>query len=128
MRHDRLRGCPSSVWRSSTRTKEQAIRYHLTREASRVSGRFETCYDCLEGPETLSDRKLGLVDIPNSPKPIFRLADENNLFASSLEQWLQYADARIGTSHDYRGSLPHAGPTSSNAIGLYQTMSETTKP
>ena len=106
----------------------------LTREAiaESVIQRFETCYDCLwKVLKRYLIGELGLADIPNSPKPVFRLADENNLFASSLEKWLQYADARIGTSHDYDSKKTEACLTLmpdfiDDAIGLYQTMSGTT--
>ena len=106
----------------------------LTREAiaESVIQRFETCYDCLwKVLKRYLIEELGLADIPNSPKPVFRLADENNLFASSLEQWLQYADARIGTSHDYDSKKAEAclmlmPDFIDDAIGLYQTMSGTT--
>ena len=75
--------------------------------------------------------ELGLADIPNSPKPVFRLAHENHLFAAPLEQWLQYAEARIGTSHDYDSKKAEACLTLmpdfiDDAIGLYQTMSGAT--
>ena len=100
--------------------------------AESVIQRFETSYDCiwkvlkrylLEG--------LGIPEVPNSPKPIFRMANENNLFVSSLEQWLSYADARIGTSHDYSGekakdALLLMSDFIDDAIGLYQTMSGNT--
>ena len=106
----------------------------LTREAiaESVIQRFETCYDCLwKVLKRYLIEELGLADIPNSPKPVFRLTDENSLFASSLEQWLQYADARIGTSHDYDSKKAEAclmlmPDFIDDAIGLYQTMSGTT--
>ena len=41
---------------------------------------------------------LGVADTPNSPKPVFRLAHENDLLAAPLD-----ADARIDTSHDCDG-------------------------
>jgi len=71
--------------------------------------------------------ELGLPQVPNSPKPVFRLAHENNLF-SSIEQWLQYAEARIDTSHDYSGEKARAtlvlmGSFIEDAISLYRTMS-----
>ena len=67
-------------------------------------------------------------DVPNSPKPIFRLANENNLFAVSIEVWLRYADARVDTTHDYDGEKAKAclaimPDFIDDAIGLYQTMS-----
>ena len=72
--------------------------------------------------------ELGLADVSNSPKPIFRLAAENNLFAAPLEEWLRYADARGDTAHDYSGEKAQAcleimGSFIDDAIGLYQTMS-----
>ena len=71
--------------------------------------------------------ELGIPDTPNSPKPIFRLAHENHLFDSSLEQWLGYADRRVDTAHDYSGEKAKAcldimGAFIDDAIGLYQTM------
>ena len=74
---------------------------------------------------------LGIADPPNSPKPIFRLAHENALFVSPLEQWLQYSDARIHTSHDYDGEKANAclrliPDFIDDAIGLYQTMTTET--
>ena len=75
--------------------------------------------------------ELGLAELSNSPKPIFRLADENALFASPLDQWLQYADARIDTAHDYDGQkaqtcLELMPNFIDDAIGLYQTMTGAT--
>ncbi len=65
---------------------------------------------------------------PSSPKPVLKLASENKLLASPLEEWLSYADARIDTSHDCRGEKAQAcleimGDFIDDAIGLYQTMS-----
>ena len=97
--------------------------------AESVIQRFETCYDCLwKVLKRYLTEELGLAETPNSPKPIFRLAHENDLFATPLEQWLQYADTRIGTSHDYDGEKAQARLALmpdfiDDAIGLYQTMS-----
>ncbi len=94
-----------------------------------VIQRFETCYDCLwKVLKRYLVEGLGVVDAPNSPKPIFRLASENHLFASPIVQWLQYAELRIGTAHDYDGEKAKACLALMNdfiddAIGLYQTMS-----
>ena len=106
----------------------------LMREAvaESVIQRFETCYDCLwKILKRYLGEGLGLAEIPNSPKPIIRLAYENDLFASSLEQWLAYAEARIGTAHDYDGEKAKAclkimPDFIDDAIGLYQTMTGTT--
>ena len=102
----------------------------LTREgiAESVIQRFETCYDCLwKVLKRYLNEQLGIAEPPNSPKPIIRLAHENDLFASPLEQWLRYAEARIDTSHDYDGEKAKAclelmPDFIDDAIGLYQTM------
>ena len=97
--------------------------------AESVIQRFETCYDCLwKVLKRYLTEELGIADAPNSPKPILRLANENDLFAASLEQWLRYADARIDTAHDYDGEKAAAclelmDDFIDDAIGLYQTMS-----
>ena len=52
----------------------------LTREAitESVIRRFKTCYDCLwKVLKRYLIEELGLADVSNSPKPIFRLASEN---------------------------------------------------
>ena len=97
--------------------------------AESVIQRFETCYDCLwKVLKRYLVEELGLADVPNSPKGIFRLAHENDLFASPLEEWLRYAESRVETSHDYSGEKAEAcleimGGFIDDAIGLYQTMS-----
>lgn len=102
----------------------------LDREAlaESVIQRFETCYDTLWKilKRYLTD-ELGLVEIPNSPKPVFRLANENNLLPSPAEQWLRYADARTGTAHDYSGlkateCLRIVPQFIDDAVKLYQTL------
>lgn len=96
-----------------------------------VIQRFETCYDCMwKVLKRYLFENLGIPEVPNSPKPILRLASENNLFSSPIEQWLAYADARIATSHDYSGekaqeALDLMKDYIDDAIGLYQTMSKT---
>ena len=97
--------------------------------AESVIQRFETCYDCMwKVLKRYLFEELGIPEVPNSPKPIFRLASENNLFTSSVDQWMTYADARVDTSHDYSGEkaeacLEHMRNFIDDAIGLYQTMS-----
>ncbi len=63
--------------------------------------RFETCFDSLwkHLKKYLQD-KIGLSDLPNGPKPIFRLAGENNLI-ENIESFFNYNNKRIATSHDY---------------------------
>ena len=100
--------------------------------AESVIQRFETCYDCLwKVLKRYLTEALGVPDAPNSPKPVFRLAHENNLFAAPVEQWLRYAEARVNTSHDYDGEKAKAclalvPDFIDDTIGLYQTMSGTT--
>ena len=97
--------------------------------AESVIQRFETCYDCLwKVLKRYLIEGLGLPNVPNSPKPLFRLAHENHLFSTYVEQWLIYADARIGTSHDYSGEKADAalklmGDFIKDAVDLYQKMS-----
>ena len=100
--------------------------------AESVIQRFETCYDCLwKVLKRYLIEELGIAEVPNSPKPIFRLAYENDLFATPLEQWLLYADARVDTAHDYDGKKAQAclglmHDFIDDSIGLYQTMSRET--
>ena len=100
--------------------------------AESVIQRFETCYDCLwKVLKKYQTEELGIPETPNSPKGVFKLAHENDLFAVPLEQWLNYADARVGTSHDYDGQKAQAclalvPAFIDDAIGLYQTMSGAT--
>ncbi len=124
---------------SLKRLEEQHENYHtvnpslpyLIQEAvaESVIRRFKTCYDCLwKVLKRYLIYELGIADAPNSPKPIFRLANENNLFAVSIEVWLRYADARLDTTHDYDGEKAKAGLAImpdfiDDAIGLYQAMS-----
>ena len=107
---------------------------YLTQEAiaESVIQRFETCYDCLwKVLKRYLIEEFGIADTPNSPKLIFRLAGENDLFAAPLEQWLRYVDARVDTTHDYDGEKAQASlelmtDFIDDAIGLYQTMSSET--
>ncbi len=106
----------------------------LDREAiaESVIQRFETCYDTLwKDLKRYLIEGLGLADVPNSPKPIIKLAGENDLLASRVEQWLKYADARTSSAHDYSGEKAAATRTivadfMDDAIGLYQTLTGTT--
>lgn len=100
--------------------------------AESVIQRFETCYDTLwKHLKRYLIEEIGLADLPNSPKPTFKVAGQNDLFASPVEQWLKYADARTDTAHDYSGekaaeTLLIVKDFIDDAIGLYQTMTETT--
>jgi nucleotidyltransferase substrate binding protein (TIGR01987 family) len=97
--------------------------------AESVIQRFETCYDTLwKTLKRYLSEEIGLADTPNSPKPILKLAGQNDLFSAPVEQWLKYADARVNTAHDYSGEkaeecLTIMADFIDDAIGLYQTMS-----
>ncbi len=97
--------------------------------AESVVQRFETCYDTLwKHLKRYLIEEAGLPDVPNSPKPIIKLAGRNDLFAAPVEQWLKYADARTSTTHDYSGkkakeTLSLVGDFIRDAITLYSTLS-----
>jgi nucleotidyltransferase substrate binding protein (TIGR01987 family) len=116
----------------SAQDRKELIEIDREAIAESVIQRFETCYDTLwKDLKRYLIEEIGLADVPNSPKPIIKLAGQNNLFAASVEQWLKYADARTNTAHDYSGekadeTLRIVGDFIEDAIGLYQTMSGTT--
>jgi len=97
--------------------------------AESVIQRFETCYDTLwKDVKRYLIEELGLADLPSSPKPVLKLAGQNGLLASPLERWLDYADARTDTAHDYSGAkaastLALVEDFLKDSIALYQTMS-----
>jgi len=97
--------------------------------AESVIQRFEVCYDYMwKVLKRYLAEELGLPETPNSPKPILRLAAENGLLNLPVEQWMSYADARTGTSHDYSGEKAQAALALMNdyvedAIALYSKMS-----
>ena len=98
--------------------------------AESVIQRFETCYDCLwKVLKRYLVEEMGIPDIPNSPKPILRYAFENDLLDGQLEQWLSYAQHRVGTSHDYSGGkaedcLGIVHSFIADATALYHTMTD----
>ncbi|GHU54916.1 nucleotidyltransferase [Spirochaetia bacterium] len=95
--------------------------------AESVIQRFEICYDCLwKVLKRYLGEDLGIPELPNSPKPLFRIAFENQLFPM-VDPWLLYADARVNTSHDYSEDKAHetlelAGSFLNDAAALYQKM------
>ena len=97
--------------------------------AESVIQRFEVSYDCMwKVLKRYLITELGLAEVPNSPKPIFKLAAQNQMFATGISQWLVYADTRVATSHDYSGEKAQAAlklmaDFIDDAIGLYQLMS-----
>ena len=115
--------------------KPDAVLPELLREAvaESVIQRFETCYDCLwKVLKRYLVEELGVANAPNSPKPVFRLAFENDLMLPApLERWLGYADRRVDTAHacsgeKARAALEIVGDFIEDATGLYQTMTKRT--
>lgn len=63
--------------------------------------RFETCFDTTwKHLKKYLEIGIGLSELPNGPRPIFRIAGENFLI-NSVENWIDYNQKRIDTSHDY---------------------------
>lgn len=93
--------------------------------------RFKTCYDCLwKALRRHLDEELGLADVPNGPKPVFRIAAENGLLPTPTEHWIDYAEKRIGTAHDYdsekaRDCLAVMAGFVAGAAALYETLTGT---
>ena len=96
--------------------------------AESVIQRFEVCYDCLwKVLKRYLAEELGVPDLPNSPKPILRIAHENHLL-DDIDAWLDYADARTDTVHDYSGekaqaALKRVPSFTADARALYCAMS-----
>lgn len=102
----------------------------LTYEAvpESVVKRFKTCSSSLRKVlKRYMAEELGIPDASCSPRPLLRLANENGLFAGSVDDWLNYARHRDDTTHDY--SVEKAARClevipgfNEGAIELYQTM------
>lgn len=93
-----------------------------------VIQRFEICYDALwKVLKRYLTEALGIADVANSPRPIFRLADENQLLAAGGEQWEIYVQTRIDTTHGYNrekaeNAIDVVPAFISDAVDLYCTM------
>ena len=90
--------------------------------------RFEVCYDTLlKALRRYLIDEVRLPSFPPSPRPIFRLAGENEALDSPVERWMEYVDLRVGTTHGYSSEkaaavLERVDDFIADAIGLYQTM------
>ena len=97
--------------------------------AESVIQRFETGYDCLwKVLKRHLVEALGIPEVPNSPKPIFRLAHENRLLPGRIEDWIEYANLRVATAHDYSGekaqkALARMEDFIRDATALYERLS-----
>ncbi len=93
-----------------------------------VIQRFKTTWDCLwKVLKCHLEEKIGLSDLPNGPKPILRLANENRLLPGDIENGIRYANARVATSHDYSGekakeALALMDRFIQDAIALYERL------
>ncbi|CAN1533683.1 HI0074, nucleotidyltransferase substrate binding protein, HI0074 family [Fimbriimonadaceae bacterium] len=72
--------------------------------------------------------EVGLAEVPNGPKPILRIADQNNLLNGRIAAWILYVNARNASSHDYSGekaaeTLRVIPDFLVDATGLYEMMS-----
>ena len=96
--------------------------------AESVIQRFETAWDSLwKVLKRHLEEVIGLPEVPNGPKPILRLANENQLLPSPVERWIGYANARIATAHDYSGekarqAIELMGDFIPDAVALYQRL------
>jgi nucleotidyltransferase substrate binding protein (TIGR01987 family) len=112
------------------RAKDRPELTDLDREAigESVIQRFETCYDTLwKTLKRYLTEETGLAETPSSPKPLLKLAGQNDLLPGTVDQWLRYADARISTAHDYSGEkaeecLCLMNDFVNDAINLVQAM------
>ncbi len=67
-----------------------------------VIQRFEVCYDALwKVLRRHLIHVLGNPEVPNSPRPIFRIAGAAGLLSSNGDRWQDYVDARVNTTHRY---------------------------
>ncbi len=93
-----------------------------------VIQRFETCWDCLwKVLKRYLEEEIGLPEVPNGPRPVLRLANENRLLPTPIEKWMTYARLRVDTAHDYSGkkarqALEHMQAFIQDAIALDQKL------
>ena len=91
--------------------------------------RFETCFDCMwKVLKRYLLEEMGLAEVPNSPKPLLRTANENQLLNADIKTWFHYLQLRNSTSHDYNGEKAQKALQSmqdyiDDAIRLYEKMS-----
>ena len=96
--------------------------------AESVIQRFEICYDALwKILKRHLIEALGIAEVPNSPRFIFRVADENHLLAAGGDQWELYVQTRIDTTHGYdrekaANAIAVMPKFISDAIKLYGAM------
>ena len=93
-----------------------------------VIQRFETCYDSLwKVLRRYLMENIGIGNAPKGPKPLIRVANENELLAEGCEQWFKYVQTRIDTAHDYDGKKAATAIITikdfiTDAVRLYEEM------
>lgn len=96
-----------------------------------VIQRFELCYDALW--KVLRRHLiyvLGNPQVPNSPRPVFRIAGNSGLLAANGDRWQTYVDTRVNTTHRYDEEKALQAVSTivpqfiSDAIDLYTTMTQ----
>lgn len=96
-----------------------------------VIQRFKMCYDALW--KVLRRHLiyvLGNPQVPNSPRPVFRIAGNSGLLAANGDRWQTYVDARVNTTHRYdeekalRAVNTIVPQFISDAIDLYTAMAQ----
>ena len=75
------------------------------------------------------NEELGIAEVPAGPKPLLRIADQNDLLAGRIEQWIQYVNVRNASAHDYSGekaeqTLQVIPEYLQDAVSLYEKMSK----
>ena len=86
--------------------------------------RYAACFDTLSRHirKNLAEHQL-LVHVPDSPKPLFRLAHETGLIDKEiLERLFDYARTRVHIGHDY--SMENTEDALSKIDGFIQDASE----
>lgn len=90
--------------------------------------RFEVCFDTAwKHLKKYLAEEVGLLDVPEGPKPLFRKAFTNKTIEDA-ELWIAFNTKRGDTSHDYcgdkaDGTFEIIPDFIAEAIDLYETMS-----
>ena len=89
---------------------------------------FEACYAALlKALRRHLTEEIGVLDLSDGAKAIFRAADRNALLGDGAEHWFEYAKARNTSSHEYGieklGHVLELIPAFlTDTIKLYETM------
>lgn len=71
-----------------------------------VIQRFEICHDMAwKVLRRHLHAELRIPDIPNSTRPVLRIAAENHLLGDGSQRWQDYSNSRIQTTHMYNPEI-----------------------